>query len=170
MPQNGEYSLSLWAYADTIDTVWHSIVSKGHEQYYLKLKCFSNGRATWEFVEFQDHEGWVYTEDSVPSAPGAKQWVYLTGVRSGPNQYLYINGELANDSIPLMAGNYTRNTGDDFTIGRHARQVTIPYGEGWCYFNGKIDEVRVMNRVPSPEWIRLSYMNQKTADALVEFR
>jgi hypothetical protein len=81
MPQNGEYSISLWAYTDTIDTIWHAIAGKGHEQYYLKLKCFGNGRATWEFVEFQDKKGWVYTEDSTPPAPGQKQWVYLTGVR-----------------------------------------------------------------------------------------
>lgn len=69
-----------------------------------------------------------------------------------------------------MTGNYPRNSGDNFAIGRHARQVTIPYVEGWCYFNGKIDEVRVMNIAPSPDWIRLCYMNQKAEDALVEFR
>ncbi|MBN2037013.1 MAG: DUF2341 domain-containing protein [Chitinispirillaceae bacterium] len=170
MPQNGAYSISLWAYADTIDTLWHAIAGKGHEQYYLKLKCFGNGRATWEFVAFQDRQGWAYTEDSVPPAPGQKQWVFLTGVRLGTNQYLYINGVMVNDSTPLMTGNYARNTGDDFTIGRHGRQVTIPYFEGWCYFNGKIDEVRVMNRAPGADWIRLCYMNQKMEDALVEFR
>jgi hypothetical protein len=170
MPQNGEYSISLWAYTDTIDTIWHAIAGKGHEQYYLKLKCFGNGRATWEFVEFQDKKGWVYTEDSTPPAPGQKQWVYLTGVRSGSQQFFYVNGSLANNSTPLMTGNYPRNSGDNFTIGRHAREVTIPYGEGWCYFNGRIDEVRVMNIAPGPDWIRLCYMNQKVEDALVEFR
>ena len=170
MQQNGSYSISLWVYADTIDTIWHAIAGKGHEQYYLKLKCFGNGRATWEFVEFQDQKGWEYTEDSVPPAPGQKQWVYLTGVRSGSKQYLYINGTLVNDLFPVMAGKYPRNSGDNFTIGRHAREVTIPYTEGWCYFNGKIDEVRVMNFAPSPDWIRLCYMNQKVEDALIEFR
>jgi hypothetical protein len=170
LPQNGSYSISLWVYADTIDTMWHAIAGKGHEQYYLKLKCFGNGRATWEFVEFQDQNGWEYTEDSIPPAPGQKQWVHLTGVRSGSQQFLYVNGAPANNSIPLMTGNYPRNSGDNFAIGRHARQVTIPYVEGWCYFNGKIDEVRVMNIAPRPEWIRLCYMNQKAVDALVEFR
>jgi hypothetical protein len=170
LPQNGTYSISLWAYADTVDSLWHAIAGKGHEQYYLKLKCFGNGRATWEFVEFQDQKGWEYTEDSTPPAPGQKQWVYLAGVRSGSQQLLYVNGTLANNSIPLQTGNYPRNSNDHFTIGRHARQVTIPYVEGWCYFNGKIDEVRVMNFAPSADWIRLCYMNQKAADALVEFR
>lgn len=170
MQQGGAYSISLWAYADTIDTLWHAIAGKGHEQYYLKLKCFGKGKATWEFVEFQDQKGWEYTEDSIPAAPGQKQWVYITGVRSGAQQYLYINGQMADGSPPLMTGNYSRNTGDDFIIGRHARQVAIPYAEGWCYFNGKIDEVRVMSFAPGADWIKLCYMNQKAVDALVEFR
>ncbi|MBN1757932.1 MAG: DUF2341 domain-containing protein [Chitinispirillaceae bacterium] len=170
MPQNGEFAVSCWVYADTLDSLWHAIAGKGHEQYYLKLKCFEGAKATWEFVEFQDQEGWAFTEDSIPPAPGEKQWVYLTGVRSGSEQYLYINGEQVNDSTHLMTGDYGRENGDDFTIGRHARAVTIPYDEGWCYFRGMIDEVRVMSVAPEPDWIRLCYMNQKTEDKLVEFR
>jgi len=170
MKQNGEYAISCWAYADTIDTLWHAIAGKGHEQYYLKLKCFDNEKATWEFVEFQDQLGWEFSEDSIPPAPGAKQWVCLTGVRSGEKQYFYINGVLVSDSTMLMAGEYPRVNGDDFTIGKHAREVTIPYEEGWCYFKGIIDEVRVMSFAPDSNWIRLCYMNQKAEDALVEFR
>ncbi len=170
MAQNSHYSVSAWVYADTIDTLWHAIAAKGHEQYYLKLKCFGKGRATWEFVEFQDQKGWEFTEDSVPPAPGAKQWVYLTGVRSGSRQLLYINGVLVNEAKQLMAGNYARNTSDNFTIGRHGREVLIPYYEGWCYFRGAIDEVRVLNFAPGADWIKLCYMNQKAQDALVEFR
>jgi hypothetical protein len=167
--QNGYYSISAWVYVDTLDAEWHVVASKGHEQYYLKLKSFSSGKATWEFVEFQDQQGWEYTEDSVPPAPGSKQWVYLTGVRSGSKQYIYINGALAAGSIPLMTGNYPRNTGDDFSIGRYARQVTIPYAENWCFFDGKVDEVRSMSYAPSADWIKLCYMNQRQDDKLVVF-
>jgi hypothetical protein len=48
--------------------------------------------------------------------------------------------------------------------------VTIPYNEGWCYFKGMVDEVRVMNVAVSADWVKLSYMNQKAEDRLVEFR
>lgn len=170
MPQNGTYSISLWAYVDTLDTLWHVISGKGHEQYYLKFKCFKKDKATWEFVEFQDQKGWEFTEDSIPPAPGIGQWVYLTGVRSGTNQYLFINGNLVSDTICLQTGTYTRYTGDDFMIGRYARQVTIPSNEGWCYFKGMIDEVRVMDVALTADWIKLSYMNQKAEDALVNLR
>jgi hypothetical protein len=170
MPQNGTFTLSAWAYVDTVDTLWHSIAGKGHEQYYLKFKCFRNGKATWEFVEFKDQKGWEITEDSIPSSPGLKQWVHLAGVRDGANQYLYVNGTMVDDTVHMMTGEYARNTGDDFMIGRNARFVTIPYNEGWCYFKGMLDEVRIMNCAASADWIKLSYMNQKAEDKLVEFR
>jgi hypothetical protein len=170
LPQNGAYSLSLWAYADTIDANWHEVAGKGHEQYYLKLKCFGNNRATWEFVEFQDQQGWQFTEDSVPPAPGSGTWVNIAGVHNGTQQFLYIDGMVVNSSTPLMTGNYARNTGDNFMIGRYARIVTIPSYEGWCYFLGKVDEVRVSSGAPSPDWIKLCYMNQRADDKLVIFK
>jgi hypothetical protein len=170
MPQNGTYTLSAWVYVDTVDTLWHTIASKGHEQYYLRFKCFRTGKATWEFVEFKNQKGWEFTEDTIPPSPGLKQWVHLAGVKAGTSQYLYVNGKMVDDTVHLMAGDYTRNTGDDFMIGRNARLGTIPYNEGWCYFKGAADEVRVMNVAVSADWIKLSYMNQKAEDRLVEFR
>ncbi|MBN2036567.1 MAG: DUF2341 domain-containing protein [Chitinispirillaceae bacterium] len=169
-PEDGSYSMSVWVYADTLDTLWRAIAGKGHEQYYLQLKGLGNNRATWEFVEFHNQSGWEYTEDSVPPAPGSGTWLHLTGVRSGSGQRLYINGTLTVNAPSLMAGSYSRVTSDNFTIGRYARSVTIPYYQGLSYFNGRIDEVRVSSRVPGADWIKLCYMNQKADDALVEFR
>jgi hypothetical protein len=168
-PEDGVYSMSLWVYTDTIDTLWRAIAGKGHEQYYMQLKGFGHNRATWEFVEFQDQCGWEYTEDSVPPSPGAKQWLYLVGVRSGTSQQLYINGERVVDTAKLMPGEYDRFTGDNFTIGRYGRSVQIPYYQGWSYFKGKIDEVRMSRGALTPAWIRLCYMNQKPDDALIAF-
>jgi Concanavalin A-like lectin/glucanases superfamily/Domain of unknown function (DUF2341) len=170
IPQNGSNTFSLWVNADSIDSLWHVIASKGHEQYYLKYKCFGNKKATWEFVEYQDQKGWDICEDSIPSAPGPGQWVYLAGVRNGSKQFLYINGKCVDSTISTQSGNYQRTITDDFFVGRSARQVLIPGDEGWCYFKGKIDEIRVVNRVLSQDWIRLAYMNQRTDDALVKFR
>jgi hypothetical protein len=168
--ENGSYMMSLWVYADTIDATWRAIAGKGHEQYYMQLKNFGNGRATWEFVEFQNQSGWDFTEDSVPPAPGSGTWLNLVGVRSGTSQRLYINGELVVDTQSLMAGAYSRVTSDNFTVGRFSRIVTLPYYQGWSYFNGKIDEVRVSSTVPTADWIKLCYMNQRAHDKLVEFR
>jgi hypothetical protein len=167
--EDGVYSMSLWVYVDTLDTLWRAIAGKGHEQYYMQLKGLGHNRATWEFVEFADQRGWEYTEDSVPPAPGAKEWLYLTGVRSGKSQRLYINGVKVIDSAKLMPGDYDRNTGDNFSIGRYGRSVTIPYYQGWSYFKGRVDEVRVTRGPMTADWIRLCYMNQKAEDGLVVF-
>ena len=59
---------------------------------------------------------------------------------------------------------------DHFTIGRHGRPVSIPFQQGWSYFNGKIDEVRVSGRAQGADWIRLCYMNQKADDVLTVIR
>jgi hypothetical protein len=167
--EDGVYSMSLWVYVDTLDTLWRAIAGKGHEQYYMQLKGLGHNRATWEFVEFADQRGWEYTEDSVPPAPGAKQWLNLVGVRSGTSQRLYINGVKVIDSAKLMPGDYDRNSGDNFSIGRYGRSVTIPYFQGWSYFKGRVDEVRVSRGPMTADWIRLCYMNQKAEDGLVVF-
>jgi hypothetical protein len=166
-PENGTYSMSLWAYADTIDTLWHAIAGKGHEQYYIQYKCFGNNKAKWEFVEYHDKRGWEVVDDS--TAPGPKQWVYLVGVRSGSSQKLYVNGVLASEAKWIMPGTYARNTGDNFSLGRYERPDSIPDYQGWSYFKGSIDEVRVSSVAPTPDWIKLCYMNQKKQDVLLKW-
>lgn len=168
-PEDGYYSMSLWVYADAIDSIYHAIAGKGHEQYYMQLKCLKGNKGTWEFVEFQDKNGWEYTEDTTPPGPGAKQWLYLAAVREGNSQTFYINGKKIVKETSMMTGAYNRNTTDNFNIGSYGRTVTIPYQQGWSYFHGKIDEVRVSSVSLSDDWIRLCYMNQKAQDALVSF-
>jgi hypothetical protein len=165
--QNGGYSISAWVYVDTFDTIWHEIAGKGHEQYYLKVKCMRDS-ALWEFVEYQDRSGWAFTQ--VPNPPDAKTWVHLVGVRSGNRQSLFVNGRMVCDSIGIQAGTVPFNRSDDFSIGRYVREVFIPYYEGYCYFDGAIDEVRVSSRPLSADWITLCYMNQKAVDALVIYK
>ncbi|MBN1600477.1 MAG: DUF2341 domain-containing protein [Chitinispirillaceae bacterium] len=170
MPQNGTYAMTLWVFADTIDADWQAIAGKGHEQYYMQSKGLGNNRATWEFVEFQDNRGWEYTEDSVPPAPGPREWVHLVGVRNGDTQQLYINGEKVVDGASLKTGNYPRVSTDNFTIGCFGRTVTIPQNQDMAYFNGMIDEVCVLSVALSADWIKLCYMNQRTDDKLVKFK
>ena len=169
-PDNGKFSLSLWAYADNIDSIWHGLAGKGHQQYYLQYKCFKGTSASWEFVEYQG--GWNYTEFRTEETPYDKEWVYLTGIRNGERQYLYVNGQLVKDSILIREDEKERDTDADFAIGCHLRLDMFPdmVARDSTYFNGIIDEVRVMDAHPDSNWVKLCYMNQKTVDALVEFR
>jgi hypothetical protein len=166
-PQNGQYTVSAWVYVDPVDTNQRFILGKGHEQYLLQQRIINNDTnpASWEFSEYQGTAGWQISR----AMPVGQTWKYIVGVRDGTSQYLYVDGILADSSITvyvpagLVIPRYTTN---NFFIGK-----TPPFpAEHPNYFKGRIDEARAQNTACDPDWIRLCFMNQKTPDALVEFR
>jgi hypothetical protein len=169
-PQAGSYTVSAWVQLDTFDNASHCIVSKGYEQYYLRSTYISmnvlNTSPLWEFVEFSETAKWQTSNTPV----AGKQWALVTGVRSGSRQLLYCNGVLVDSTISLWTNTVSRNTSNDLTIGRFAKPVTVPITEGYCHFRGGIDEVRIISRSQSADWIRICYMNQRSDDRLVMFR
>jgi hypothetical protein len=63
--------------------------------------------------------------------------------------------------------------GDITTVGALSNTLAFRLGEaanGGFSFAGYLDEVEMAYAVRSADWIRLEYMNQKTVDALVEFK
>jgi hypothetical protein len=168
--ENGYYSVSAWVYLDTSDGVSHCIVSKGYEQYYLRSTYISMSVSTmsplWEFVEFSETIKWQASNTSA----SVKQWVLLTGVRQGSTQLLYCNGVLVDSTVDVWNNAVSRNTTNDLTLGSFAKSVTVPISEGYCYFKGGIDEVRILNTAQSADWVKLCYMNQRSDDRLVVFK
>jgi len=165
-PENGTYTISAWAYADTLDDSFHVVAGKSDEQYYLKLKqYYPPNPMRWEFVEFHNQTGWQIT-DSIASA---RTWTYIVGIRSGVAQYFFVNGVPVDSTIELKSDADARRTGDDFTIGKYL-STSVNVIEGKCPFKGKIDEVRISSRARSADWIKLCFMNQKETDALVQFK
>jgi hypothetical protein len=157
-PENGSYSIAAWVYADTLDSSFAKIIEKHDLQYKLQKDQLNR----WEFSEYESAREYSLTT----SAASAKAWVYLTGVRSGGSQYLYVNGVCVNSTITTLATPYSRDTADNITIGRNAATDFGPL----YFFKGKIDEARIENMARSADWIKLCYMNQKAGDALVVFR
>jgi hypothetical protein len=165
-PEHGTYCVSAWVNTDSLSGEYQMIASKGDKQYNLQFK---GATKNWQFTEYQDTTGW----DETASRAVAGSWVYLVGVRSNLKQYLYVNGVCADSSIftlPFVASDTTyaerhgyRDITNNFMIGKK-----VDYN-AW-FFMGAIDEVRVSSRALSPEWIKLCYMNQKGADALVIFQ
>jgi hypothetical protein len=163
-PENGRYSVSAWVYSDTLDDKWHCIVGKSNGQYFLKQQIASRN-GNWEFVEYHDKSGWQITETPVT----VKTWKYLTGVRDGDKQYLYLDGQLVNSTIKPNYDSLPRTASDDVTIGRF--QTFVKYeNEGLCFFDGKIDEVRISSVARSADWIKLCFMNQREDDRLAVFK
>ena len=166
--ENGEYTVSAWAFADSIDNSSHLIVGKGNEQYFMKFKfSLPTDPMVWEFVEYHDKKGWSIT-NSLPVIPTAKTWTHIVGVRKGTVQYFFVNGVLVDSSITVNSSGVSRSAGEEVTIGRF---FSVPPDsiEGICPFLGKIDEVRISNVAYGADWIKLCYMNQKEQDALVKW-
>jgi hypothetical protein len=164
-PENGTYTVSAWVYADTLDNRFHSIVGKSDNQYFLKLKqYYPPNPMRWEFAEYHSIAGWQIT-DTIATA---REWKYLVGVRRGQSQCFSLDGILVDSVIQVKADSLPRNTGDDVTIGKFLTFSAID--AGYCPFKGIIDEVRISSVARSPDWVRLCFMNQKTSDALVQFR
>jgi hypothetical protein len=165
-PDDGYFSISAWAYVDTFDNEYRTIAGKGHQQYFLQLTYFPLNRPQWEFSTFSNAENWRMSTSSAVE----KQWVLLTGVRQGNVQYLYCNGELVDATSDVYDHGISRGASEDFLIGRFMNEATFPANFGYCYFKGRIDEVRVSSVARNADWIRLSYMNQRSDDKVVQFK
>jgi hypothetical protein len=89
-------------------------------------------------------------------------WHQITGWFDGSSLAVYFDGVQAAKSLRPGPVNY--NHGPDLLLGRHGDE-----GVGFN-FTGAMDEVQ-FSRVPrSPDWIKLSFENQRLNATLVEFR
>jgi hypothetical protein len=167
-PEKGYYTVSAWVALDTLDGAPQLIVSKGYEQYFLRLTYFPSNSPLWEFSEFSGTNSWQACTTSATS----RQWALVTGVRQGSRQLLYSNGVLV-DSTPnsYPTDKYSRNTSNDLSIGKFLKAVNVQnIDDSYCFFKGSIDEVRMINAARSPDWVRLCYMNQRPDSRMVVFR
>jgi hypothetical protein len=138
------------------------------------MKTFDLGLSTpqnehqWEFTEYHGNDVW---QAATLSPATAKTWIHLVGIRDGSNQYLYVNGTLVMEGYRVFGTGMSltpRDTADDFSIGAFLHPVTA-WNQGYAYFSGAIDEVGVSSIPRNADWIKLSYMNQRTDDKLVVF-
>ncbi len=163
----GAYTVSAWVYADTlIDSTAHLIVGKGHRNYYLKLYSTA-GDEHWEFTEFHDRSGW----EVASYAPAvSKAWKYIVGVRNENSQYLYLDGQLVSTTNGYaVSDTLPRDTISDVSIGQYLNFVTES-NQGFAFFDGTIDEVRISNTARSADWIKLCFSNQNAVDQLLIFK
>jgi hypothetical protein len=172
-PENGTYTVYSWVFLDKLDNASHCIVSKGYQQYYLRVtniskvnNTFSYTTPVWEFVEFTEADNWQTLTH--PAVEG--EWALLVGVRQGDRQLFYCNGVFVDSTADKWNEAFSRIDTNDLTIGRFVTAVTFPpIGGGYCHFKGRIDEVRIISAAQSADWVRLCYMNQRPDDRLVGF-
>jgi hypothetical protein len=154
-PYGSTYTLSAWVYTEVVDSQAHYIISKGNKNYNLNLSSYN----FWELYDIQNGVGC----ESNFTPPHLRQWKYLTGVRNGTDQRLYVDGICMDSTIMITTGVTVRDSTITVQIGKRAESA---YG----FWNGMIDEVIISNTSRNADWIRLCYMNQKEDDRLVQFR
>jgi hypothetical protein len=167
--ENDTFTLSAWVYVDTFDNVYRTIATKGYQQYFLQLSYFPSGKPLWQFSTYYQQDNWHMSDYTAT----ARTWVLLTCVKQGSSQYLFCNSELVDNTTaiyPHPEAEINRDTINDFSIGRFMKEATYPANFGYCYFKGMIDEVRVSSIAISADWIKLSYMNQRSDDKLLQFK
>jgi hypothetical protein len=89
------------------------------------------------------------------------QWhfVAVTRARSSGARAIYVDGRLAGSDI---ASTQSLTTKDSLAFGS--------LGSDHRPYDGKLDEIVISRIVRSSDWIKLSYMNQRTGDRLVVFK
>lgn len=91
-----------------------------------------------------------------------KQWYHITGVHDFPYVHLYVNGRLERTEkfdTPWKS--------DDHPVGI-GNQSQFP-DKGGRYWDGVLDEARVIGKAKSADWIRLDYESQRPGSRLLEF-
>ncbi len=96
------------------------------------------------------------SDNNLVSASGsatASTWTHVAGVADGTNVHLYIDGILV--ASTAYDGSITSNSSRDLYIGRYRN-------DGFGYFDGQIDEVRIWNVVRSGADIQANMFEQLT--------
>ena len=153
-PRGGPFTISAWVNTNVLDANFYCIVSKGNNQYALQIADDNE----WEIMDFDNLLGWQH----VRSPAVARTWKYVVGIVNGANEFLYVDGLLANTIITSQQST-GRIISDSVTIGKLSESATR-------FFNGKIDEVRMSNVPRSADWIMLCYQNQKPGSSFITFK
>jgi hypothetical protein len=159
-------SVSAWVYVAQ-RSGWAKIICKPWNSYSYPYEIYSLEFTGAKDSAVQFHTGLTpqiygnaFSQDSIQTG----RWAYVVGTYDGTTSRIYVNGELA--------GTYTWTIS---TIPPVPNNSLPWFVGGWSYrpqesIKGKIDEPRIYNGVLSPDYIKLSYENQRQGSLLLQFR
>jgi hypothetical protein len=164
------YTISTWMKTSITDAAWHSLVdfSGASGNAFVGLGYGQSygggpyGGAWWHYAHSwhsDDANDTVRVRDTLERIDD-QTWHYMVATRNGTSFALYIDGALANTATSAIIDTTTATL---LQFGRN------PYGSGCQYFNGILDEVRIFSTTASPDWIKLCYENQKSAQTLYSY-
>jgi hypothetical protein len=148
--------------------VWVNATAQGQYKRMVS-KAFSSAANPWDEydVQFSGNSntfafvlGMGTAQNSVvsTSATSTGQWYHVVGTYDQSTMKIYVNGVLENTKT---------QTG---TISDYLQGITFGkyQNDNVSNFNGKIDEVRISTDARNADWVKLSYMNQRSDQKLVE--
>jgi hypothetical protein len=165
-PRPDTYTFSAWVSVDSVLEEDEFIAGKGQNQYALRVKGSKSIPANmFALHEYYDDPG-AYVMNMRYDSIVMRQWKYITGIRTADKSYLFIDGKCVDSTGIVLSVSMADLNRTDFSIGRCA----VPYNEdNYLSFKGMIDEVRIASVAFSADWVKLSFMNQKPMDMLLQF-
>jgi hypothetical protein len=141
------FTLNAWVYTDADDYGSGYLINKGRDigngTYRLGVRGVG---ATTEYGGNNDA--------SMEEIPKTKEWHMVTGTVEGDVAKIYLDGVLMNEST--LSHPFVYNNTDPLTLGIHYYTGVPDY---WAYpLLGILDDVRIYNRVLSPDEIKALYI------------
>jgi Domain of unknown function (DUF2341)/Concanavalin A-like lectin/glucanases superfamily/Carboxypeptidase regulatory-like domain len=93
-------------------------------------------------------------------------WYFFTAVLNYASDsiYVYVDGTLRGKKHADFSEGLTENTNSKFSA------IGAQDNGDWNFFSGQLDEMRVKKGASSPDWIKMSYENQKPGSNIVTVR
>lgn len=166
------YTISGWFYRDTTTTT-DVIIDK----FYLESPDYT-GYSLWidssdgllHFIVADDDDDGVHFKsssnfNSLPTGWYSFNINFDTGINTLPTEWsLYING--INDNGATSSYGTGDQNPEDFSTSNNQADLTIgAHANNTNHFDGKLDEIRIIQKQLSEDWIRTEYINQYNLSA-----
>jgi hypothetical protein len=149
----GDMTISFWMNTDSMSKDWVRLVGKGNstKRNYGVWLNRSNKK-----ILFQQYGSSGNMSFYSNSATSTDKWHYVSTTIENNIAKIYIDGKL--DSTNKRKG--SPYTSDD--------TFSLAYAGFHTYYNGILDEVRIMDSGKSDSWIKMEYENQKENQTLIK--
>ncbi|MBT3730276.1 LamG domain-containing protein, partial [bacterium] len=144
----GDWTMSGWVLLSTLPSSNYKFMSQyvvdGTQWYFALVN--NSGTYTWEFIVANGAGDIISSNKNLPSAPSVDTWYHVAIVRSGDDYSTWWNG----------AEIGTVNTDTD-NMPNFAAPLAIGKINVQTYWNGNLDEIRILNTAMTQAEIRQAY-------------
>lgn len=160
----GTLALHAWFYTDETSTRRNLFGNRKSNPYYIRLFGVENGE--YELITYDYDTGAHGIEKDLGNSVAypTGQWVHVVAIfektaSNSANYYIYENGTL----VASTSDDYYETDAYNFYFGAYNKE-----GSPGNLWHGSIDELRIMDYVPSADWIATEYNNQSSPSSFAK--